>query len=234
MDIASIVRSESHSVIPVLEDIISGKTQTKTICIMGDCFKTSYPLLETLRMRLSCQTCNYSEVVKIVPKGFVLVPEMTIELLAQESELIFRTLATLSREGTILIFDLQIDILSEDIIQRANYFAQTIVSIESDNVFNVIHRLNGGKVRQEQCLLDESKQAFSKLKRESEGPSRSNILPQSTFNLAMTKEQVEAKANVLLPHMRIQLEDLSLDVVNQKSILAHDYDDEDPDDDLDF
>lgn len=58
--------------------------------------------------------------------------------------------------------------------------------------------------------------------------------PSSTFNLSTTNEQKNVKDSLVLPYMRMTLEEDAQEKPSGKQILAPDFDDEDPDDDLDI
>lgn len=136
------------------------------------------------------------------------------------------------------MIDIQEDILEDtSYINELKYLADTIVDIQGHCSYKVTHRSSGGKIKRESLILKDNKLTIVTIKNtttESSVTSSDNPLPQSTFNLLMTEEQLAAKANVALPHMRILSEGIAAAPTYSKSILAEDYDDEDPDDDLDI
>lgn len=75
-------------------------------------------------------------------------------------------------------------------------------------------------------IIDEHRQKSHTLSHAKESPT-------STFNLGRTPEQSESKAQVFLPYLRAQVSKLSL-THSERPILAEDYDEEDPDQDLEL
>ena len=123
-------------------------------------------------------------------------------------------------------------------LSSLEYIADTVISVEDNSkdgvLLDIAHRIPGGKLVREKNLLRAGTFTIHTANRDilqKEKDTCPPPLPSSTFNLELTSQQAAAKANVLLPHLRVQLANASLD---DRSILAADFDEEDPDDDLDI
>lgn len=71
--------------------------------------------------------------------------------------------------------------------------------------------------------------------RSTKSPETKTNTPESSFNLSLTPKQISAKDNLVLPYTRV-IQDSAENPTNlqRNRILAEDFDDDDPDADLDF
>lgn len=153
------------------------------------------------------------------------------------------------------IVPLQTDLLDALTLARLEYYANVIVRVQpvpGEEVnssrcarVELRQRRPGGRVsvQRQQYDIDSrgmavnfvtlpEHQASAPLSRPSE-PAKS-VQPKSTFNLGMTIDQKSVKDALVLPYMRMTLEDGEVKAEERKPVLAPDFDDEDPDDDLDI
>lgn len=157
-----------------------------------------------------------------------------------------------------MIADIQSDLCSPESVSGVAFISDTIIRVKSEMTrlpfsISLSHRFPGGKVKSEECIIiirdgktiiiidnDNNNTVGGgggkALPTTNNDSLRSTPpdLPSSTFNLGITSEQASVKANILLPHLRMQMEQLELPSTLSKPILAEDYDDEDPDADLDI
>ena len=125
-----------------------------------------------------------------------------------------------------MIADVQSDILPMELVAKLQYIADTSITI-SPHQYYITHRMTGGKGKRETCTFQDGR--FLRIESGDIQTTQSSLQPTSTFNLGMTADQAAVKATVILPHYRVR--DAPDDA---KPILAEDYDEEDPDDDLEF
>lgn len=157
------------------------------------------------------------------------------------------------------IVPLQTDLLDAHTIAQLEYYASVVVRVqpapgESPNSsrcarVEIRRRRPGGRVcvQCQQFDIDAAGQALNfvtlpeitSLGSPAPTPvahsneSTKTPQPSSTFNLGMTNEQKSVKDSLILPYMRMTLEETGEKAAG-KQILAPDFDDEDPDDDLDI
>jgi hypothetical protein len=125
-----------------------------------------------------------------------------------------------------LIADVQSDILPVELVAKLQYIATTSVTI-GPHSYCISHRMLDGRGKREICTFQDGK--FLQIDSDDVQVTQPSLQPTSTFNLGMTADQAAVKAKVILPHYRVR------DAPdNARPILAEDYDEEDPDDDLEF
>ncbi|PJF17831.1 hypothetical protein PSACC_02347 [Paramicrosporidium saccamoebae] len=162
----------------------------------------------------------------------VYLKDMTVQLLNEATYT--NTIRTMSakarscRTPAYILVDIQADILPDETALAIKYLSDICVTVLGNGMLHVTRRISGGKATVESCLFMDGK--FCKVEEAPQPTPTSSAVPTSTFNLDLTTDQASAKANVLLPHLRVQLEEESI----SKPILAGDYDEEDPDDDLEI
>lgn len=140
---------------------------------------------------------------------------------------------------------IQTDLFTEEVIKKLEYLADTIIKVITSQGHNsplgatveMICRQHGGKVTRDKFTFEIVGLGlacrFTKVHPPSQAltdSSASEALPTSSFNLNMTAEQRSAKDSLVLPYMRVMQDDTK----ESPKVLADDFDDEDPDDDLDF
>jgi len=153
-------------------------------------------------------------------------------------------------EAKLLVATVQADLIDPLVAKKLEYLAKVIVKVmpgqnsPSQGAFELIQKQAGGKVSRDQFSfqIDASGVAhqIELLKKASSIAETPKVTlrssgPVSSFNLGMTAAQKASKDSVILPHMRSlslsqQVEQLSV----SRPILADDFDDEDPDEDLDI
>lgn len=179
---------------------------------------------------------------------FIIIHDLTIELLdeTQVPGTYYRALVQVAhqaaRKGVTLVVEIQRDILPPLTVTSLEYLADTTVRIldhegASSSLLSIVHRIPGGRLKSETVKLTND----GKFERVSESSSMEHLnhlsspsgsgstdqqpRPVSTFDLSLSEEQAKAKAAITLPHLRAQIANMT--------ILAEDYDEEDPDEDLD-
>lgn len=181
----------------------------------------------------------------------VLIKDLTECLLSNNSDMsnIYRKLS----ETTSCFATIQTDLLDLDTVLSLEYISRTVIKVFPTNEIEtnspkqasceLIIRKAGGKLSVETFTFDidtdGQASAFklvvdpsASVKNKPVQTKSSKSLPTSTFNLEMTKEQRAAKDALILPYMRkLNLEE---EVTHQCSSDSDDFDDEDPDDDLEI
>lgn len=248
MDLGAYVKRVNVTSTPLPRQIFAGDLASDLIGIIDSIQCPSHKLFEYIQDQslpcISVRSLEDLETFDIFPdtKTFVLFRDFTIELLDKDkhSKVLQRIVTFAQRKNVTIVLGVQSDILApsscDDILFIVNTCITTLPTESSSDVrFSVIHRLAGGKAQTEVCLLRDGD--ILRLDEQERSLASSQPLPTSTFNLDINDEQMTAKSNVMLPHLRVQMEQLNITQrqhAEGRRILAGDYDDEDPDDDLDM
>ncbi len=151
------------------------------------------------------------------------------------------------KDAKLIYGSVQTDMLSFETVKGLEYLANTIIKIQpidgpnspSNAHFELVTRKPGGRISyqvygfeiNDGCMakvrpIDKSKKVTVSIKTKG---------PHSTFNLGLSEEQKAVKDSIILPYMRMNLnEEEGHDKTEARPVLADDFDDEDPDDDLDI
>lgn len=249
MDLGAYVKRVNVTSTPVPRQIFAGDLASDLICIIDSVQCPSHKLFEYIQDQslpcISVRSLEDLETCDIFPdtKTFVLLRDFTIELLDKDkhSKVLQRIVTFAQRKNVTVVLGIQSDILAHSSCEAVLFIVDTCITTlptesYSEIRFSVTHRLAGGKARTEVCLLRDGD--ILRLDEQERSLASSQPLPTSTFNLDINDEQMTAKSNVVLPHLRVQMEQLTITQQQQQAegrrILAGDYDDEDPDDDLDM
>lgn len=237
----------------VLVDLVKDRAYYASglLLIKDTALNSAKPLLQLIFNTNSSLIVNASDLEAKFDDSinFIIVKDATVELLEENQgsvdnfiKRIWRLVTILSPHKTLVI-DLQEDILLSERVASLEYLADTVIKVESSSgklnrLLEIRHKLPGAKLKREWLKVE----AGQLITIESIEPSLEKLAsttPSSTFNLALTVDQAIAKSTVVLPHLRSQMSTLS--VTNRpvagasyRNILAEDYDNEDPDDDLDI
>lgn len=261
MDLAHVRRSVAANSI-IIEELCSGRGDTSLdlyssslILIEGttahssrallNCFsRTQHHVTSIDAAKLILSEEAHPEAAREAESGkFIIIRDLTIELLDEKQvpATYYRALVQMAhqagRRGATLIVEIQRDILPLLTVTSLEYLADTTVHILNNNgasgsLLSIVHRMPGGRLKRETVrLLSDGK--FERVSGSSvqgvdsppSAPINRQQLPVSTFNLSLSEEQARAKAAIVLPHLRAQIASMT--------ILAEDYDEEDPDEDLD-
>lgn len=247
MDLGVFVkRAESGNNAPVLDQILAGSLASDLVCIFDDTLNTAHALLA--HMRSCCpqfmmyRSLREVETCRPFPETptFVLLEDCTIELFdaARLTNVLQQVVRMARCKNVTLVLTAQMDILTTSTCEAVRFLADTCITVLSPDPssskvrLSVIHRLPGGQARNEVCVLGDGH--IMRVEDQTSATASTPALPTSTFNLDISEEQLAAKANVLLPHLRVQMEQPAVRPPERRRILADDYDEEDPDDDLDL
>jgi hypothetical protein len=231
MDVAAFVRKTSINTC-IMQELVEGKLPLSFILVIDNAVDTGKRLMEILTLSRPFTEVDANELENITTDSrSVFLKDLTVRLLdtVSHTETLRILHQTLLKGGKNLLFDLQEDILPKEIILAVKYLVDICITVLPDDNFHVTRRIPGGKAVVETCRLVDGK--FIRVEESAAPPTpTASATPTSTFNLQTTEEQANAKNNVLLPYLRVQLEK----TVISKPVLASDHDDEDPDDDLDI
>lgn len=175
------------------------------------------------------------------------IKDLTDDLLsASDKSTLFHQIS----EAKLLVATIQTDLVDSLVVKKLEYLAKVIVKVIPDHnspsqgAFELIQRQAGGKVSLDQfsfqidpngvaCQIEPLKKATPVA--ETPKVSLRATGPVSSFNLGTTAAQKASKDSVILPHMRsLSLHQQAVQPSTSRPILADDFDDEDPDDDLDI
>lgn len=224
---------------PLINVILKGVVKSRLVCIFDNALHPCTPLLQYIKKEYTIDSFN--GVTAIAEKasssnGLIHLTHFSLDIIASNDRCqLFASLMKFANEGPFrtVILDIQSDILEDSVVNNLKYMANTCIFAEGNGVYSIRHRISGGS-REQSERNHLSNGHLSKCKTSSSPITAitptSSILPTSTFNLEISREQREAKAQVLLPHIRVQMEDLQV----TPRVLAEDYDEEDPDDDLEI
>lgn len=227
MDISAFVRKQTSNV-AILQELTTGKIHANFILVIDTAMTKGKDVLE--KLVVSATVIDASRLGVTDVQQPVYLKDMTVQLINEKTDTL-RVLSTKAKSfqaPVCILTDIQADILPDQTVLATKYLADICVTMLGNGMLHVTRRIPGGKAMVETCHFTEGK--FSKIEEPSQPVPVSSTAPTSTFNLDITPDQANAKANVLLPHLRVQLEEVSI----SKPILAGDYDEEDPDDDLEI
>lgn len=171
----------------------------------------------------------------------MIVEDVTEVLLASNEVERGKLYYQLNSLESALFLPIQADILPMQCISQLEYLCTANIRVQPSQTCNtpsfasllVNWRRSGGGIQSETLsytiasgLAKDFKPTTPHAKAQTATPNE--VLPASSFNLGMTQEQRNVKDSLVLPYTRLSLDEPA------KPILAPDFDDEDPDDDLDI
>jgi hypothetical protein len=177
------------------------------------------------------------ELPEISVGHFVHLRDLTVSLLdpSTDKSEIYRKLR--SWTSSHLFVEVQRDIVADGVIGELEYLSDANIIMADDGFCHVTSNVRGegGKPRRETNLIvDNEIFTVDKVDDAVVASSPARPVPQASFNLQITKEQVAVKSSVDLPYLRAQKTQQPQMRSSGLPILADDHDDEDPDEDLDI
>jgi hypothetical protein len=171
----------------------------------------------------------------------VLLTDLTETLFKRSPETVYQSLAN---TYSPVYIHLQTDILDPLIVAALEYLAVVSLRMLAPDTVGLVWRKAGGKLVKESSSFTAHPSTFAatafqparKTTTLSLEPPKTSASPASSFNLSISEEQRRAKDALILPYTRLTLDDHHGDDGrgHAKPILAPDFDDEDPDDDLEI
>lgn len=171
-------------------------------------------------------------------------------MLHQDSGQLVRGLHTLAREGEVeqVVVYCGRDVVSDSMLQAVTHLASGVLHLQPTRPCScaTLLRKPSGKVikaQEEFSLTPDFKVQGVKVFQKTTGqarvpadtsssdPTPESLLAASTFSLSLTDEQRRAKNELLLPHTRVQGEGGQILYTPDRE---DDWDEDDPDDDLDI
>lgn len=221
------------------------------VLLEDSCLQSSWPLAKTLLGHAERVAVGSPEMHP--PSQRVLLDQYDETLLSHPSALlsVCRSLHDLKHAYPQHTFYLpvQADLFPDTDIRMLEYLADAILQIRplpstinspSSALLDAQIRRGGGKVLREtlQFDIDHDRQSIG-FRPFHQDPApipqpAAAATPLASFNLGLTEVQRAQKDALLLPFMRMTMEETCTPETTTKPILATDFDDEDPDDDLDI
>lgn len=179
----------------------------------------------------------------------MLIKDLSEYLLStSDSKAVCRQLHTLASTCTIFA-PLQVDLFQEQhMVSSLEYLATAIVKVSpltcnrlndpAEAALEVIWKKSAGALAKERAkfVIDQHGKAvdfqlISAAESRSMLPQTDTATPFASFNLGLTEQQKRVKDSLILPYTRLTLEDAPASIA---PVLAPDFDDEDPDEDLEI
>lgn len=215
-------------------------TKTGLVLVLDSGAQSSWPLVNYLLAQGLEEASLHAR-----PAGPAVLTDVTETLLCSDELPALQQLDAASSER-LVVAPVQADLLDAVLVQRLEYLAVAVVTVSPHAELNspttalleIVQRRPGGRLSRESLLhsisADGMAHDFRPVPAGAAAPPtpRPEPLPVSSFNLGTTAEQQASRAAVVLPYTR-QAADAGPAAAAPR-ILAPDFDDEDPDDDLDI
>lgn len=214
------------------------------ILIQGTSQSPAWPLINHLLLKQNLPSTTFDALMEsTIPSKPTLLQDLTESFFKHSSQVIYNVLGNLKLKSTIFIH-LQTDLLDPLVQATLEYLSVASLRMLSQDRLGLSWRKAGGKIIKESFKFDVDSESYSAgnfqiakvvpLVVETQG--KPAVLPMASFNLSISEEQRKIKDALVLPYTRLTLEDEERDKASQsnKQILAPDFDDEDPDDDLEI
>lgn len=225
----------------LIEHVLSPATAPSgLILIQGSCHAPAWPVVNHLIHKQSISPIAFDE-FKASGKtsSAVLLTDLTEALFKCSPEVVYQYLANTSSPVYV---HLQTDILDPLVIAALEYLAVASLRMLAPDTLGLVWRKAGGKLVKESISFTVDPSTFSatafqlakKAATLSTEPPKASASPASSFNLSISEEQRRVKDALVLPYTRLTLDDNHDQRTSGKPILAPDFDDEDPDDDLEI